>query len=340
MGTRTLHYNDNNRLIRVEEEADILAEYTYNGMGQRAVKVANGVTTLYHYDLTGKLIAESDEAGNMNVEYLYVGKIRVAMVDVATGSMYFYLNSKLGRPELMTDDQGVVVWEGIYKPFGEADVHPKSSVVNNFRFPGQHYDKETGLHYNYHRYYDPRTGRYLTADPFNFVGVQIAKQDLRAGPAAFLIYQYSLLNPHLTNVFLYAHSNPINLVDPFGLYLTTKQKFIVSMASGAGAIIGGLAVGFTSWGVGTPVGSAFGSALFAAAAASLLGGDLNDVGSTAISGLAAGYIGAGINNLMTAISRTGIQAAIRTGVMAGTVEAILLEAGPMLAVEEDQSPCE
>jgi len=162
MGAKALIYNDNNRLIRVEEGADILAEYRYNGLGQRVVKVANGVTTLYHYDLSGKLIAESDEAGDINVEYLYAGEIRVAMVDVATGAMYYYLNSKLGRPELMTDDQGVVVWEGIYKPFGEAEVHPKSSVVNNFRFPGQYYDQETGLHYNYHRYYDSRTGRYLT----------------------------------------------------------------------------------------------------------------------------------------------------------------------------------
>jgi len=65
----------------------------------------------------------------------------------------------------MTDDSGTVVWEGMYLPFGEATVHPQSKVVNNFRFPGQYYDEETGLHYNYHRYYDPRTGRYLTPDP-------------------------------------------------------------------------------------------------------------------------------------------------------------------------------
>lgn len=112
------------------------------------------------------------------------------------------------------------------------------------------------------------------------------------------------------------------------------------MASGAGAIIGGLAVGVTSWGVGTPVGAAAGSALFGAAAASLLGGDLADVGNAAISGLAAGYIGVGIGKLMTAISRTGIQAAIRTGIMAGTVEAILLESEPAIAVEQTESPCE
>ncbi|MBW1715812.1 MAG: hypothetical protein JRJ77_08315 [Deltaproteobacteria bacterium] len=65
-----------------------------------------------------------------------------------------------------------------------------------------------------------------------------------------------------------------------------------------------------------------------------------DVRNVAISGLSAGYVGAGIGNVMTAISRTEIQAAIRTGVMAGTVGAILLESEPVVGVEEHESPCE
>ncbi|MFF8790333.1 RHS repeat-associated core domain-containing protein [Streptomyces sp. NPDC015125] len=33
------------------------------------------------------------------------------------------------------------------------------------RFPGQYFDAETGLHYNFHRYYDPETAHYITPDP-------------------------------------------------------------------------------------------------------------------------------------------------------------------------------
>ncbi|MBD3232601.1 MAG: hypothetical protein GF315_02645 [candidate division Zixibacteria bacterium] len=57
---------------------------------------------------------------------------------------------------------------------------------------GQYYDNETGLHYNYFRFYDPKTGRYLTPDPIGLAGG--------------------------INLYAYANQNPINSVDPFGLY--------------------------------------------------------------------------------------------------------------------------
>lgn len=61
----------------------------------------------------------------------------------------------------------------------------------NLRFPGQYYDQETGLFYNYFRDYDPQTGRYIESDPIG----------LRAG----------------INTYGYVGGNPVNWVDPYGL---------------------------------------------------------------------------------------------------------------------------
>jgi RHS repeat-associated protein len=161
-------------------------------LGQRVIKVSSGVTTVYHYDLNGKLIAESTPDGTITKEYLYIGKIRLALVDTINGEMFYYLNDRLGTPLIMTDDTGTVVWEAYYRPFGDATINPNSTVENNLRFPGQYFDNETGFHYNYHRYYDPKIGRYLTADP---VGIEGG-----------------------INFFSYAENNPVNLIDPLGLY--------------------------------------------------------------------------------------------------------------------------
>ncbi len=57
-----------------------------------------------------------------------------------------------------------------YAPFGHVTMDPALTVGNNLRFAGQYNDAETGLHYNWHRYYDPLTGRYLTPDPIGLEG--------------------------------------------------------------------------------------------------------------------------------------------------------------------------
>jgi RHS repeat-associated protein len=205
IGDKTLIYNQNNRLIKVEENSLVLGEYTYNGLGQRVTKTVDGTTKVFHYDLNGKLIAESLPDGTITAEYLYMGKIRMAKVDVSTGNIYYYLNDRLGTPQIMTDDTGTIVWEASHKPFGEASVNPKSTMENNFRFPGQYYDEETGLHYNYHRFYDPRTGRYLRPDPIGLLGG--------------------------INLFLYASNNPVNVIDPLGLIKYETLKRIVNAIS-------------------------------------------------------------------------------------------------------------
>jgi len=87
----------------------------------------------------------------------------------------------------MTDENGEVVWQADYLPFGEVNV-TVDVVENQFRFPGQYFDAESGLHYNYHRYYDPRIGRYKRTDPIGMPGV--------------------------VNLFTYVVNNPYRYIDP------------------------------------------------------------------------------------------------------------------------------
>ncbi len=87
----------------------------------------------------------------------------------AAGQYYYYHNDHLGTHQQITAVNGAVVWNAVYSSFGEATINV-SVVENPLRFPGQYYESETGLHYNYHRYYEPAIGRYLTADPIGLRG--------------------------------------------------------------------------------------------------------------------------------------------------------------------------
>ena len=75
----------------------------------------------------------------------------------AETEMYFVHNDHLGRPEAMTDKDQNVVWRAKSKPFGKTEVN--GSVDEHARFPGQFFDDESKLHYNYFRYYDPSGSR-------------------------------------------------------------------------------------------------------------------------------------------------------------------------------------
>jgi RHS repeat-associated protein len=67
------------------------------------------------------------------------------------------------RPVLMTNATKSVVWRASYEPFGA--VHQITGpAANDNRFPGQLFQLESGLAYNWHRHYDSTTGRYTQAD--------------------------------------------------------------------------------------------------------------------------------------------------------------------------------
>ncbi len=186
---RAYTYDLNNRLISISDNGTRLADYVYNGSGQRVKKTTPGETRVFHYDLYGHLIAETDEDGTTLVEYVFLGDAPLAMIgeaepgggsdppgdsgsggcfieEASEGSFswlvldaeaadaieaaYYFHNDHLGTPQAITNQVGQLVWQADYQPFGEASIVVEG-VESNFRFPGQYFDSETGLHYNYFR---------------------------------------------------------------------------------------------------------------------------------------------------------------------------------------------
>ena len=190
---RDLIYNDAGRLIEIHSNGQILAEYRYSSNGQRTHKITSAKTTIYHYDLTGNLISETTDTGTPIRDYLWQQGQPVAQIDSdsnQTETINYIHTDHLNTPRLATNPNQAITWRWESKAFGNTQAQSFGATIN-LRFPGQYFDGESGLHYNYFRDYDPGLGRYIESDP---VG-------LRSG----------------LNNYSYANESPIVLTDPLGL---------------------------------------------------------------------------------------------------------------------------
>ena len=198
-GAEVTHYiyNEEDRLVRVEDESNnVIAEYHYDPFGRRLWKEVDGERVYFVYSDEG-LVGECYDTGSLIKSYGYVpGSTWTTdpLFMKEDGNYYFYHNDHLGTPQKMASVNGAVVWSTKFEAFGKADVNITSTITNNLRFPGQYYDQENELHYNYNRYYDPHTGRYLREDPIGFSGG--------------------------INFFAYVDNNSTTKIDPTGLKKT------------------------------------------------------------------------------------------------------------------------
>ncbi|WP_322049649.1 RHS repeat-associated core domain-containing protein, partial [Paraburkholderia sp. J67] len=89
-------------------------------------------------------------------------------------AVYYFHNDVSGMPEELTDADGELVWQARYKVWGNAVqeewVQHAEPRPQNLRFQGQYLDRETGLHYNTFRFYDPDVGRFINQDPIGLMG--------------------------------------------------------------------------------------------------------------------------------------------------------------------------
>jgi RHS repeat-associated protein len=122
-------------------------------------------------------------------------------VAAETGQVFYIYSDQINTAREITNSAGTKVWQADPDPFGAnlPDENPagQGQFTYNQRFPGQYFDRETGLHYNYFRDYDPQTGRYVQSDPIGLDGG--------------------------INTYGYVEGNPVSGTDPLGLQRAPRR---------------------------------------------------------------------------------------------------------------------
>ena len=155
--------------------------YDYDASRRRIRKVtSSGEVIIFVYDLEGQLLGEYDPTGQAIREYVWLGNIPVAMFmpDPANASgppLVFYVHADhLNAPRVVVDQNGAKRWRWIAEPFGTTapEINPEGlgAFTQNLRFPGQYADAESGLWYNYFRFYASDVGAYRQSDPIGLAG--------------------------------------------------------------------------------------------------------------------------------------------------------------------------
>ncbi|EKT3630955.1 RHS repeat protein [Escherichia coli] len=200
-GTQSYRYDVEHRMVEVTTARGTY-RYVYDALGRRTEKQhisPDGKPynrTKFLWD--GMRLAQESRPEGTGSLYIYrdqgsyepLARVDKAGKEGPNRILYFHTDVN-GAPEEMTDSDGKIVWETGYQVWGNTiQEKDHGGVEQNLRYQGQYLDRETGLHYNLHRYYDPDVGRFMVTDPIG----------LRGG----------------LNLYSYA-PNPLKYADPLGL---------------------------------------------------------------------------------------------------------------------------
>jgi RHS repeat-associated protein len=155
-GSRTFTYDTENRLTSVVSGA-VTTTFEYNGDGDRYAQTVNGVTTDYVLDPVGLAQVLMETTSGQSKHYLP----GLAQYDATNGWQYV-TSDRVGSVRLLVKPNGEVALSQSFDPFGNV-LGRTGAGQSVFGYTGEQTDP-TGLVFLRARYYDPRVGRFLTAD--------------------------------------------------------------------------------------------------------------------------------------------------------------------------------
>jgi RHS repeat-associated protein len=195
-------YNGEGRLVKLRNLADTtdVAEYVLDGAGLRVKKCVpncSSPTARTVYVLSGsKVIAEYDDGaavGSPSREYIFAASQMVASIEGST-TRYHHADHLSAR--VTTDTSGAKIGAQGHLPFGKSWY--TEDVIAKQRFTSYERDSESGNDYAMFRSHISRIARFSAPDPI-------------AG---------SILDPQSLNRYAYVRNDPVNMVDPLGLYVS------------------------------------------------------------------------------------------------------------------------
>jgi RHS repeat-associated protein len=223
-GDERFEYDPTGNLVRRQVGADI-TQYEYGSSNRlTAVRLPGGKTVRYFYGPWGEKVKSQNIAGEvshfiydglnlhaaldgnlrLHARYHSYGLDNLASVEVG-GEHHFYHKDHLGSVQMLTDKDGRIVRRYDYEPFGMVK-SLSGDDANALLFTGRPFDQEVGLYDFRFRTFDPRLGRFLQRDPI----------------------------PDM-NAYIYARNDPLNRLDPLGLFDIGDWKNWASLGlSGAG----------------------------------------------------------------------------------------------------------